>query len=713
MASKGEFASVQMDDQWRFVGGRWEQDQDGVIIPPANLADENLAFYTAHAYGDFEAEFEFRWETANTTAAFVFRAQDACHYCVVDFPTIQMQWRSEHFWATISKVDQRGYREGLHMEMVYGVSSAVGLWHKARIRVQGDEIRVWVDGRPVTAVCDATYQGPGRIGLATYSGHGETAKSCYRNLGMRGAALDAPPWDESLRPVRNWGVVDPEYGQGCSNIVRAANGDLLVMAAGKVDGADFRRPRRSSDNGQTWTADEPLAERLLYGSLRAAPAGRLEMYEISNLQIQRAESKDHGKTWSAQRDVGEVSFPPDMPFAYTSVGVQFLLETKDGALLLFASARVDPEENRYFHTHFSWDGLRVAPSENCCLRSTDGGQTWSQAMNMDGAPLDDGFRQFPKEVCEVSAAETLDGKILALIRPIYSPTMWEAWSHDGGRTWKPMSRGRFPMYASCSAMLSTTSGALIIGGRLPGMAVEVSRDGGITWNFYQVDTAGWANGAMFEIEPDVVLFVYGGVGSPERLRYQIMRLTQTGMEPVKVTRFDQKLDLDSVAALPLETMWRFKTDPRKAGSGERWFAPDTPDSDWAPIRTDRNWQVQGYENYHGSAWYRTRLTMPEDFDTRKHLWLFFESVDSEAYVYVDGTKVFEHTFASSGSDIWETPFRMDARPLLKPGCEHVIAVRVDSEECAGGIWRPVSLISTDSEAPPAVLQAILQEKRLQ
>jgi len=105
--------------------------------------------------------------------------------------------------------------------------------------------------------------------------------------------------------------------------------------------------------------------------------------------------------------------------------------------------------------------------------------------------------------------------------------------------------------------------------------------------------------------------------------------------------------------------------------------------------------------------------MPEDFDTRKHLWLFFESVDFEAYVYIDGTKVFEHTCASAGATVWNTPFRIDARPLLKPGCEHVIAVRVDSEEAAGGIWRPVSLISTDSEAPPAVHRAILAEKRLQ
>ncbi len=86
-----------------------------------------------------------------------------------------------------------------------------------------------------------------------------------------------------------------------------------------------------------------------------------------------------------------------------------------------------------------------------------------------------------------------------------------------------------------SALVVGTLGALIIGGRFPGMGVEVSRDDGMTWNFYQIDTAYWANGAMFEIEPDVVLYIYSGRAS---LRYQIMRLTQTGMEPVKVPRFD-------------------------------------------------------------------------------------------------------------------------------------------------------------------------------
>ena len=34
MGSRSKFVSIEMDEQWRFVGGTWEQDQDGVISLP-------------------------------------------------------------------------------------------------------------------------------------------------------------------------------------------------------------------------------------------------------------------------------------------------------------------------------------------------------------------------------------------------------------------------------------------------------------------------------------------------------------------------------------------------------------------------------------------------------------------------------------------------------------------------------------------------------
>ena len=55
----------------------------------------------------------------------------------------------------------------------------------------------------------------------------------------------------------------------------------------------------------------------------------------------------------------------------------------------------------------------------------------------------------------------------------------------------------------------------------------------MTWQFYQLDRTMWANGAMYEVEPDVVLYVYGGGGEPQELRYQVIRVTPHGVEPVR------------------------------------------------------------------------------------------------------------------------------------------------------------------------------------
>ena len=114
--------------------------------------------------------------------------------------------------------------------------------------------------------------------------------------------------------------------------------------------------------------------------------------------------------------------------------------------------------------------------------------------------------------------------------------MWESWSHDDGLTWTPMARGAFAMYASTNSMLTTRSGVILIGGRFPGIAVQASFDDGMTWRCYQIDTALWANGSMYEIERDVVLFVYGGLNEPHQLRYQVLRVTASGLEPGPVVR---------------------------------------------------------------------------------------------------------------------------------------------------------------------------------
>ena len=110
--------------------------------------------------------------------------------------------------------------------------------------------------------------------------------------------------------------------------------------------------------------------------------------------------------------------------------------------------------------------------------------------------------------------------------------MWECWSNDGGLTWAPAARGSFPKYAGLNSIVTTSSGVIVFGGRFPGMGIQASYDNGMTWRCTETDSATWAQGGMIEVEPDVVLHIYGGPNDPLDLRAQLLRVTPEGLEAV-------------------------------------------------------------------------------------------------------------------------------------------------------------------------------------
>jgi hypothetical protein len=145
--------------------------------------------------------------------------------------------------------------------------------------------------------------------------------------------------------------------------------------------------------------------------------------------------------------------------------------------------------------------------------------------------------------------------------------------------------------------------------------------------------------------------------------------------------------------------WRFRTDPDSVGQRQQWASAATGTGDWADIGLQTDWVRQGYE-YLGTAWYRTTVTVTADFDSRENLWLCFGAVDKEAYVYLDGELIFEHSYAStglSGDELWDRPFKMDIRGHLKAGQTHELAVRINCDSGGGGMRHPVSLVSADGE----------------
>lgn len=145
---------------------------------------------------------------------------------------------------------------------------------------------------------------------------------------------------------------------------------------------------------------------------------------------------------------------------------------------------------------------------------------------------------------EYSVAQTSGGALMTLVRPDASPFMWEGWSHDDGRSWSPLARGPFPLYACFNSMITLRSGAMLLCGRFPaGNSCKLSLDDGMTWLSYTLDVSGgWAQGAMYEVRPDEVVYLYGGRGpgaggKPWHLRaatLRVVRSPQPGLvvEPV-------------------------------------------------------------------------------------------------------------------------------------------------------------------------------------
>lgn len=520
--------------QWRFFGGDWKQNAEGVINSPGKFEQHHLAFLPETAYGNLEAEFEFRRDSNHGGVGLMVRAQDPRRYYVIQFPFCGQQAREGHFWASILRFDETGWGKVLVEERVPGIPAESGLWQQARVSVQGQEIRVRVNGRPLPVVRDAAHPAVGRLGLMNW---GPTS---LRNLRVRGTKAKAAAWDERRQPARPWYNPYPtsDKRQGTPGLTRVPNGDLLMVVNNSVV--------RSTDLGRTWqsawggqaAAAPPVFEKpgsepealMGIGTLARTPDGQVILVRVRNrkpFRIEVARSKDSGKTWSSHEPVGEVKLPEVIKEAYMYGQI---LELRDKALLFFGHT---------YHPHYELllvEGRRyrqapVPGMKSFCMRSEDGGRTWSDPVDIDGPnPQPKIWMSYKDGPSEVTAMETREGEIVAFLRPGTGWAMWETRSKDGGRSWTPLSAGPFLMYACAGTPRATASGALVIGGRHPGLGIRVSRDNGMTWETYQIDTENWAMGGMYEVAPDEVLWVYGS--GNDKLRAQRIRITPRGVEPV-------------------------------------------------------------------------------------------------------------------------------------------------------------------------------------
>ena len=198
---------------------------------------------------------------------------------------------------------------------------------------------------------------------------------------------------------------------------------------------------------------------------------------------------------------------------------------------------------------------------------------------------------------------------------------------------------------------------------------------------------------------------------------RIIALQDLGYKVLSSAEILEGIEVEQVKVMSLPEPWRFKIDPGNDGVKHRLFDPSIDDNQWDEIRTDKNrgWETQGFAGKQsvGYGWYRTRLPLTEKDLARKFKYLYFEAVDEDAWVYLNGQEIFEHSVTSTGllrEEIWLEPFTVSLAGLDLSGGD-LLAVRVHNGGDMGGIWKPVHLILSDQELTTQKLHEVLKRRK--
>ena len=524
---------------WRFPAGAWAENAQGVITPPDKRNLHSRAFNIERTFEDLTAEFDFNCnyrEKGSGLAGLILRAADANHFYLVYFPWQGQSLRAKHFWAAVAKVDGDGYLRNIKAVWVPGVTSEVDRWYKAKVVAEGSRISVWVDGRFALTVSDDSYRS-GLVGLAGYGWY------LFRNIRINGTQFPAPEWNEQEQIPTHAFELPVTSTMPSGGI--APNGDVLLLCGSQI--------LRSNDKGRTW-AKEALPQKLhqtrRYASntLHCMKNGRVIIYTFRSPEppypkppapeIFISESKDNGLTWSdpTPSKVTKEGYPEanDNLFPYgprRPYGT--LVETEDGALVSLLIGSSIEEGDKYTDVQ-TWGAIHA---KGYSIRSTDGGASWSGPVDLDGVGWAGQKRgTYPGTLDFTEATGVAIGNtITVLVRPIYSPMMWQCWSYDGGVSWDAAVRATFPGYAQ--SMLRLKSGPILCAHRYFLYSINVSYDNGVNWDpGTVVDYPNWAMGFMVEVEPDVVLCTYMNAETNRPLLGQLIRVTSDGLVPLPLDK---------------------------------------------------------------------------------------------------------------------------------------------------------------------------------
>jgi hypothetical protein len=146
--------------------------------------------------------------------------------------------------------------------------------------------------------------------------------------------------------------------------------------------------------------------------------------------------------------------------------------------------------------------------------------------------------------------------------------------------------------------------------------------------------------------------------------------------------------------------WQFRKDPEDIGVQKEWFRADNEAKGWTPIQVPAFWSATALREYYGYAWCRTSFQVPAAWQGES-ISLTFGAVDEQAWVYVNGILVAEHSVASEKQPVeklWNQPFAVEINPRhLKYGAVNSLVVRIHNAKGDGGIYRAISGSTVSTE----------------
>ncbi|MFH1920460.1 MAG: sialidase family protein [Planctomycetota bacterium] len=458
------------------------------------------AFFAPFEWEDVTLRAKFMVETAEKgvlACGFVVRAEDAADYYYVHFDRTQ---------AILVRSDENvSWNE---IKRVGSLAKPAGEWHSGELQVQGDTLKVSLNGKLLYEAKDSTLR-RGRIGF--YAGQG---LAHVKEIVVSGEAK--PARGELRIPPPRFVHVCRDAGAGgyeaFPDVCRLSDGRLMSVfyaGYGHVAMPNEQLPKGgrisyslSSDEGRTWSEAEVLYDgpdddrdpsiaelkdgRLVcnFFSLRKSDVPGKPWTGLGSWMVV---SEDLGKTWSPPRQIFDS--------CYCSAPIR---ELSDGRLIL---------------------GVYRETSEGAAGAvgiSDDGGETWRLAeIDNAGHRLD----------AETDVIELADGTLYAAQRP----AMCFSISKDRGETWSVSEMMGFPGH--CPYFLRTVDGIILLAHRVPSTSLHYSLDECKTWSEnVLVDTVGGAYPSMVNLKDGTVLIVYYEEGAGSSIRAKRLRATKSGIE---------------------------------------------------------------------------------------------------------------------------------------------------------------------------------------